>query len=138
MDPNPKASQFFHNEKSLWIRHPQAFIAVYNTSAMFKTNERGKCLSQKSSLTLCVLQYPFHQDRVFCDALSDQQNAFWNSSASSQKITISELKKKIYICIYFLILIYTNTTCIFFLGRNLIIQRVCNSIILFRYNTLHH
>lgn len=75
----------------------QVLIAIYNTSAMVKTNERGKCLSQKSSLTLCVLQYPFHQDRVFRNALSDQQNAFWNSSASSQKITISELKMYTYI-----------------------------------------
>lgn len=56
-------------------------------------------LTPEVSLTLCVLQYPFHQDRVFCDALSDQQNAFWNSSASSQKVTISELK--IYMHIYF-------------------------------------
>lgn len=84
-------------------QRPQAFIALYNTLGMFQTNERSKCLSQKSSLTLCVLQYPFHQDWVFCDALSDQQNTFWNSSASSQKITISELNKilKLFILLEF-------------------------------------
>lgn len=49
---------------------------------------------QKSPLTLGVLQYPFHQYRVLCDALGDQKNAFWDSSATSQKITIAELKKK--------------------------------------------
>lgn len=85
-------------------QRPQACIALYNTLGMFQTNERSKCLSQKSSLTLCVLQYPLYQDWVFCDALSDQQNTFWNSSASSQKITISELKKYRYTFLYIQIL----------------------------------
>lgn len=48
---------------------------------------------QKSSLTLCVLQNPLHQDRVFCDALGDKQDALWDSSAASQKVAISDLNK---------------------------------------------
>lgn len=70
---------------------PLASVSVDDTLAMLKINARGKCLSQKLRLTLCVLQNPFHQDRIFCDALGDQQDALWNSSASSQEITISKL-----------------------------------------------
>lgn len=96
--------------------------------------------SQKSSLTLCVLQDPLHQHRVLCDALGDKQDALWDPSAAGQQVAVSDLEKyrhfyihqsfylriwqfKIYTCIpcpYFIVTINENAY---------IVTAVCTSIV---------